>query len=308
MKNIKYVVDNSKYVRINYDKLDDFIQNLATPNYMHWAKELNLELTEKEWILLCTLIESMNFCFWRKPKWKIEYHNDIHSGSNALFYSVIKYIENNKNFLDLEYLYKIDLEKFKEIFIGVEGEIPHIEKRYNNFKEVIEYIYNNQDKFYTELFNIKTDKELLNYIAKTFTSFNDVSTYKEVTINFYKRATLLTNDLYHVSNTIKNNIVNVDNLTGCADYAIPRIFRDYYILEYNKELSEMVDNEQEIPHNSEMEIEIRANMLYVIELIKKKLLEQNIVINSVELDNVIWNMGKRIDRKSNSHHTVTIYY
>ena len=70
----------------------------------------------------------------------------------------------------------------------------------------------------------------------------------------------------------------------------------------------MVDNEQEIPHDSEMEIEIRANMLYVIELIKKKLLEQNIVINSVELDNVIWNMGKKIDRKSNSHHTVTIYY
>ena len=53
---------------------------------------------------------------------------------------------------------------------------------------------------------------------------------------------------------------------------------------------------------------IRANMLYVIELIKNKLKMENIIVNSVELDNVIWLMGKKIDNKSKVHHTVTIHY
>ena len=101
----EFVVDNSTYVKINYTELDEFINNLGELNYKHWSKEVNLNLTEKEWIILAFLIESMNFCFWIKPKWKIEYHNDILSGSNALFYSAIKEVENNKNFISYEQFY-----------------------------------------------------------------------------------------------------------------------------------------------------------------------------------------------------------
>ena len=118
---------------------------------------------------------------------------------------------------------------------------------------------------------------------------------------------MLTNDLFYLSKTINNNLGNVNNLSGCADYGIPRTFRDYNILIYNDELSKMVDNEEEILHDSEMEIEIRANMLYVIEIIKEILEQKGIIVNSVELDNLIWWMGKK-NKKSNTHHTVTIFY
>lgn len=148
----------------------------------------------------------------------------------------------------------------------------------------------------------------MDYITSNFKSFNDKSIYKDKTIHFNKRATLLTNDLYYLSETVRNNIGNVNNLSGCADYGIPRTFRDYGILIYNEKLSKMVDNEEEIPHDSDMEIEIRANMLYIIELIKEKLINKNIIVNSVELDNLIWWMGKKITRKSPSHHTITIFY
>ena len=249
----------------------------------------------------------MNFCFWIKPKWKIEYHNDILSGSNALFYSVIKEVENNKNFLDINYLYNLKYEDFKKIFIPVEGEIPLIENRFNNFKEVVNVIHNDSN-FFTELFSINSDQELLKFITSNFISFDDKSLYKGEIIYFNKRATLLVNDLYYLSDTIRKNIKNVNNLSGCADYGIPRTFRDYGILEYNNILTKRVDNEKEILHDSNMEIEIRANMLYVIELIKDKLKETGILINSVELDNLIWWMGKKQTKKSNAHHTITIYY
>ena len=304
MDELKYVVDNSNYVKINYDKIDDFVNNLKDIKYIHWKEETNLNLNEKEWILLVFIIESMNFCFWKKPKWKIEYNNELMSGSNALFYSVIKEVENNSNFLNIDYLYNLDFDSFKDIFKG-EEECPFIDKRYNNFKETITYIKNHD--FYNELFNIKSDIELRSYIVNNFSHFNDKSIYKGKIIHFYKRATLLVTDLYNVSNTIKNNINNINNLTGCADYAIPRIFRDYGLLIYNNELANLIDNEELIEHDSEMEIEIRANMLYLIELIKDKLKDKNIIISSAELDSVIWNMRTQT-KKSNSHHTITIYY
>ena len=302
IEEFKYVVDNSKYVHINIDKLNEFIKELDINSYKHWFKEIDLDLNEKDSILLVCIIESMNFCFWKKPKWKIEYKNEIYSGSNALFYSVIKEVENNSSFLNIDYLYNLSFDEFSNIFNG-EGKCPHLDKRYSNFKEVVNYIKNND--FYNELFSIKSDRELIDFITSKFKCFDDKSIYKDKVIHFNKRATLLVNDLYNVSNTIKNNIGNIDNLSGCADYAIPRILRDYGVLEYSEELSSLIDNEIEIKHDSEMEIEIRANMLYVIELIREKL---NNKINSVELDSIVWNMSRNYNRKSISHHTVTIYY
>ena len=64
---IKYVVDNSKYVSINKNEIEGFINSLGDINYSHWSNELNLDLSEKKWILLAFIIESMNFCFWKKP-------------------------------------------------------------------------------------------------------------------------------------------------------------------------------------------------------------------------------------------------
>ena len=296
MEEFKYVVENSKYVKINYDKITDFVNELGFPNYEHWSKGIDLHFSEKEWILLAFIIESMNFCFWQKPKWKIEYHGELMSGSNALFFSVIKEIENNSNFLNTEYLYNLKKQDLYDIFKSVEGKVPLFEERYNNFRETISYIYNNKN-FYEELYNINSDTLLLEYIINRFPSFNDKSIFKGRTIHFNKRATLLVNDLFYLSKTIHANLGNVNNLSGCADYGIPRTFRDYGILEYSDELKNLIDNEKEILQDSEMEIEIRTNMLYVIEIIKEKLKEKNIIINSVELDNLIWHMGKKIKVK-----------
>ena len=239
----KYVVENSDYVSINENEIKNFIDNFKEIKYNHWSNEINLELTEKEWILLAFIIESMNFCFWKKPKWKIKYNNETKSGSNALFYSIIREVENNDKFLKVEYLNNINIEQFKKIFNSIEGEIPLLEERYNNFNEVVNYICNNKN-FYNDLFSINNDRELLKYITDNFKSFDDKSVYKNKIVHFNKQATLLTNDLFYLFKTINNNLGNVNNLSGCANYGIPRAFGDYNILIYNKELSQIVNNDK----------------------------------------------------------------
>lgn len=128
LEEFEYVVKNSKYVKINDDRLNDCINALGKPNYTHWSKEISIDLNEEKWILLAFIIESMNFCFWKKPKWKIEYNNEEFSGSNALFYSVIKKVKNNPDFLDIDYLYSLKQDDLKEIFKPTSGQIPLLEE------------------------------------------------------------------------------------------------------------------------------------------------------------------------------------
>lgn len=305
---IKYVVDNSRYVKINHQKLSEFISSFGTPNYKHWFSDFNLNLNEKEKILLVFIIESLNFCFWQKPKYKVLYHDAEVKGSEALFLRIIDEVENNKKFLDINFLHQLSYKEFQNIFSSSLGELSMIDIRYKLFLDTINVIYEKGDKFYEELFDIKNDYELLNYIISNFKYFDDCSEYKNKVIHFNKRVTLLVNDLFYISDTISKNIGNVNNMIGCADYGIPRTLRTYGILEYNDELSKNVDNEIEIEQNSEMEIEIRANMLYVLEIMKKELQNSGKNINSVELDNLIWQMGRKRKNILPYHHTTTIFY
>ena len=305
---LKYVVESSDYVKINNTNLCNFINNLGKPNYQHWYNFTSLNLNENEKIILAFIIESLNFCFWQKPKFQIEYKGNIIKGYEALFYSIIKEVESNKNFLNIESLKELTKDNFEKIFYSSNSKISLLDLRYDLFEDTINIIYNKGKNFFDELFNKKSDVELLEYIVSEFKYFDDSSIYKGKRVEFNKRATLLVNDLYYMSSTIHNNLKNVDNLTGCADYGIPRTLRTYGILEYNDELSNIVDNEIELKHDSNMEIEIRANMLYVLELIREKLENKGIKINSVELDNVIWQMGAKKKNVNPYHHTVTIFY
>lgn len=203
---------------------------------------------------------------------------------------------------------KLTKDDFKKIFYSPDSKIPLFDLRYDLFKDTVKTMYNKGQSFFDELFNKESDVDLLKYIVSEFRYFDDSSIYKGKRIEFNKRVTLLVNDLYYMSSTIHNNLKNVNNLTGCADYGIPRTLRTYGILEYNEELSNIVDNEIELKHDSNMEIEIRANMLYVLELIKEKLENEGIKINSIELDNVIWHISRKKKNVGSCHHTITIFY
>ena len=111
--------------------------------------------------------------------------------------------------------------------------------------------------------------------------------------------------MFQLSDSIKNNIKSLDNLTGCADYALPRLLYEYGILVYDKRLLEIINSNTLIEHNSNIEIEIRANTLYAIELIKDTLKQKNIYLNSVEIDSIIWNMRTADKHLIPVHKTIT---
>ena len=201
----------------------------------------------------------------------------------------------------------ITIEELDEIFKGTTS-IPLLKERFEIIKQLVSE-YKQIPNITTQLMSANSDIELLNNIVNHFSNFRDISLYKGRDVYFFKRAILLVGDLILNISSINKSVKNDDDMTGCADYKIPQVLRHLGILEYSDDLATLIDERQEIQHDSEMEVEIRANMLYAIELIKEKLHQNGIDMNSVQIDNALWLLSKNKEFKDKPHHlTKTIYY
>ena len=308
MKNVlEYVNKNSDYVSVYNDKIKFFVENISNWEYNYWMSDLKEYLDEKKCIIFAFICESINFCFWgNKNNDDNNYENYI--GSEELFHNLKQSIKNDSSILEIDKLINLTESEFISMIGSEFIELPLLQERYKMLKDTISIIYNKKENLYKELFSIRNDLEMLDYITQNFWHFDDKSLYKNEVIKFNKRATLLVNDLYQLSDTIKNNLKSLDNLSGCADYAVPRLLCEYGILSYNEKLLEIITSNVLIEHNSDMEIEIRANTLYALELIKDALKEKDIYLNSIEIDNIIWSMRTSEEHNLPVHKTITIYY
>ncbi len=128
LDSIKYVVDNSKYVNINKNNIDNVISLLKENKKLN-SNHIDLEkFTKEQMIFYLILCESLNFCYWdTNIKWKIEYKGEWYSGSIGLFYAIFKAIENGYDLLNSDYLEKITIRQLDEIFKGT-TRIPLLKK------------------------------------------------------------------------------------------------------------------------------------------------------------------------------------
>ena len=308
MDSIEYVVNNSDDVKINKNNICSLINIIENSHYNHWSQKNNIfnHFEEKEIIIFAFILESMNFCFWPNYNWKIIYEGKEYFGSDTLLFTLLNAVTNGTIKLNVNDLHNLSKKDFYS-FMNNNNQYPVLmEERYNLFKETINIIYSNND-FWNELYSIQSDLDLEQYIVDKFNSFIDISNYKGKSIVFNKRCRLLIADLFYISKTIHNNIKHINNIMGCADYSLPRYFREIEIFEYSNKLTKIIDEEIELQHNSSYEIEIRVATLYVLELMKKELSKKNIIVSSIELDNILCNIS-RTCKSTKPHHTISIYY
>lgn len=266
IKSCKYVVKNSKSVKINEAKLDEFIEtikNIKTNHWLSYSPYDLLDLSTEKIINFLLVYESIDFSFWGDPKWTI----DTDDGKEELKGNV---------------------------------EIPLFEERYNIIKNVSKIVNEEMDgNFYEFIKDITIDTELFEVIVNYFQNFKDERIYKDEKIYFYKLAQLLTSDILHIRELKENIRMDYSHLIGCADYKIPQVMRGLGILEYNDKLANIIDNKKEIKINSEYEVEIRANMLVVIDLIKEKLKNK---VCSIDINDYIWSQGRNKNIELKPYH------
>lgn len=309
LETCQFVVDNTKHVRINYDKANELISELLDFDNVHYLIKVPYDIygmSTKDIVNFLLIYDAIDFSFWGNPKWTIKANGKEMDGGIALLHCTFGLFKNHDSVEVYQQLEKMTFENFKEILNG-NVDIPLLEERYKIVNTIATIVNKDMNgSFYDFIKGINNDKDLFKVLIDNFSCFEDTRIYLGKTIYFYKLAQLLTSDILHV---IKNKeLVNVDysSLTGCADYKIPQVMQGFGILEYSNELSSILENKIEIEENSPLEVEIRASMIVVINYIHEQI---NRIINRMDINDFIWGKSQDKTKQYKPYHlTRTISY
>ena len=239
-----YVMKASKYVNIDFEKIDQFIAKIDCNNLKNWLLYNPYELLELdiETIVNFLLVfEAIDYSFWGSPKWSIETKDGTKDGSDALLYAMLMYVKENES-TDFS---NVSFDEFKQILQG-NVEIPFLKERYETVVKISKIVNQKMNgSFYQYVKDVTSDENLFEIIVTNFESFKDERIYNGHTIYFYKLAQLLTSDILHVREHLEKIDVNYSHLKGCADYKIPCVLRALDIINYKDELSSIVDSKKE---------------------------------------------------------------
>ena len=302
LKTSKFVVDNASHVKINYDKANELIDELLKFDNVHYLTKVPYavyDMSTRDIINFLLIYDSIDFSFWGNPKWTIDANGNDLDGGIALLHCIFKLFNGRDSLEVYQQLENMTLEEFKAILKG-NIDIPLLEERYSIVIGIAKIVNKKMNgSFYDYIKNMNTDQEIFNTILNNFSSFEDTRTYEGQIIYFYKLAQLLTSDILHVIEIKEQKEVDYSNLLGCADYKIPQVMQEFGILEYDTELSSLLDAKTEIEENSEYEVEIRASMIVVINYIWEQIDKS---IDRIDINDFIWSKGQDKTKKYKPYH------
>lgn len=314
LESIKPVIEKSKHVRINKENLREICLKFNPDDVKYWMDESPFDLSkldDQERLNFIFVFNSVNFCYWGDPKWTIEYQGKEYDGAWGIIASIRKALDAQIPILDAKFLSALSQVDLSEILRG-NITIPLFDERLKILQEngrMLTEKYHGQFSKVVENAN-KNVLTLLEILTTDFPSFNDSATYDGQKVLFHKRAQLAISDIYR---TFRGqgfgDLKHIDQLTAFADYKIPQSLRKLGILKYSQKLTTKIDNKIQIPKGSEEEVEIRANMIWAIELMKKELKTKIPDVTSMDIDSYLWLLGQNKSSDDKPYHlTETIFY
>jgi hypothetical protein len=152
--------------------------------------------------------------------------------------------------------------------------------------------------------------DLVRLLADVLPSFRDSAEYQGKKVFFYKRAQIFVADLFGaLQGKGLGFFHDLDELTAFADYKVPQVLRRLGILRYGKALAQKIDRYALLEAGSGEEIEIRANTIWAVELIRQELCARGKNLKAMEIDWILWNLGQQDAYRTLPYHrTLTIFY
>ena len=316
LQSAERVAEESLSVSIDRDALARFCGDLISNGLPvpAWEHRYHLAGSPEETVAYLLVLDSVNFCFWPcagKAKWAFQCGEERLSGYYALGAALKQAAHSGVPITRARYLADLSLGALKHI-LGPEGHLQLVEERLENLREVGRVLLRHYDGQAFKLVEAARGSAaaLARLVAEGFSSFRDVAQYGDTPVFFYKRAQILAADLYGASGGRGwGGFTDMDSLTAFADYKLPQVLRHVGVLHYNPELSDRVDQGILIDAGCPEEVEIRANTLWAVELIRRELARLGQFLRAFEIDWILWNLGQETRFKEKPyHHTVTAYY
>ena len=312
----EFVVDNARHLTVNRTVLDSLARKWVDQPFQvpGWDAPIHWSGTPEETLHYVLLLDALNFCFWVDPgqlRWEVDYQGQNFNGYKALSVALRRALEEGVSLTRAETLAQLDMEQLAHILRG-KGQIPMLEQRLEHANQVGRRLLELwQGQFAGAVTSCKGSALALTaLIARDFPCFHDVSHYQGRPIPLYKRAQITVVDIAGSLNFQGyGEFSDLDQLTAFADYKIPQVLRALGILEYSEDLARRVDSQQLLPPGSAEEVEIRAAMVWAVELIRRAMADLGRPLMAYELDWFFWNLGQtQLPEEKPYHRVRTVFY
>jgi hypothetical protein len=308
-----YVVEHARAVRIEPKAIARAADALAEQRIEPpaWNYDLHFHDGTPRTVNYLFLLDTLNFCFWGKPKWGIVYRRKQLDGYWALAAALKRAAQKNPRLLNADFMARLSPRDLAQILRG-NTTIPLFIERWRNIRElgtVLKNLWRGQATRLVECAERDAGR-LVQIIAESFPSFNDITVYDHHEVRFFKRAQILVADLWGAfGGKDWGAFENIDALTAFADYKLPQILRAWGILKYAPTLARQIDAQIELAKDSPEEIEIRAATLWAVEFLRVALAERGRTLGSLQVDWILWQASQgRVEGMKPYHRTRTIYY
>ncbi len=279
-----------------------------------WDDAYHFNDGTEETVTYLLVLDTLNACFWPGPgsvRWEIDYGSTSLSGYYALAACLKRAFESGTPIRRADGLAGLSGDDLTEVFAG-RGTLQLMDRRLDALRELGRGLLSAYDGEACRLVEAARGSAvgLSELLADTFSSFRDVATYRGRTVYFYKRAQIFATDLHAAFRGEGwGRFEDLAELTAFADYKLPQVLRQVGILCYAAELAHKVDQKIPLEAGSAEEVEIRANTIWAVEMIRRELNGKGIAVKPFEIDWILWNTGQaEAFRKKPYHRTVTIFY
>jgi hypothetical protein len=316
LESAHWVAKTSRRVGIDLEAVVRFSQTLLAqkPFQSCWDSLHHLQGEEEETTTYLFVLDALNFCFWPpsgRLRWEVSYRSEVHSGYYALAVALKKALESRIPITDPRFLAALSRHQLDDILSG-RGEPQLMDHRLENLRELGRTLLERFEGQATRLVAGAggSTVALVRILAEHFLSFRDIAEYQGRQVYFYKRAQLLASDLHGAfQGKGWGHFRDLEQLTAFADYKLPQVLRQLGILVYTAELTEKVDRRILLEPGYPEEVEIRANTVWAVELIRQALKDQGRDVKATEIDWLLWTLGQDDQYRQRPYHrTVTIFY
>lgn len=316
LESTRPVVDSARHVWVDQRAVEALAQRfisseISVPDWderYHWSDGTAKTATA------VLVLDAWNFCFWpelNEPKWTVDYSGETLNGYRALAACVKRAIEEGVELYDPRVLASLTKEQAESIFRG-NATIPLLEQRVRHANEVGEVLLRDWEGDFCNMLEACEGSAvtMAEMVAESFSSFRDVCLYYGREVKFYKRAQILLVDLAGaMPEDPLTQFHDLDQLSAFADYKIPQVLEAYGVLRYSPQLEAQLERCELLPAGDPQEVEIRAAMVWAVEMLRQELAEHGRKHSAFELDWMLWNLGQQpLDYERPYHRTRTIFY
>jgi hypothetical protein len=260
------------------------------------------------------VLDSLNFCFWPAQgtdRWEMDYRGERLSGYFGLAAALKRAAEEGPPILEPAFLASLTRSDLKAI-LGGQGLLQLAAERLDILRETGRVLLEDFGGDAGRLLKAAAGSAvgLVRQVTAAFPSFRDTAEYDGQQVYFYKRAQILAADLYGAfGGRSWGAFRDLDRLTAFADYKLPQVLRHLGIFEYSERLARKVDRLELLEPGGPEEVEIRANTIRAVEMIRQELAASGQAVRAFEIDWLLWNLGQDdAFRRKPYHRTRTIYY